>query len=83
MTEIGAFSFAKPLRGWRQKLFGISLGLGHATVLINASAYATMEVHAASAFGRVTSFATWTQTDYMCGMALGLALAGWGSVLVS
>jgi DHA2 family multidrug resistance protein len=67
----------KPLRGWRHKLFGITLGVGHAVVLINASAYAAMEVHAASSFGLVTSYATWTQTDYMCGMAVGIVLAGW------
>ena len=72
-----AIYYAKPLRGWRHKLFGITLGIGHAVVLINASAYAAMEVHAASAFGLVTSYATWTQTDYMCGMAVGIVLAGW------
>jgi DHA2 family multidrug resistance protein len=65
------------LQGWRMTLFGVALGIGHVTVLLNASAYAPMEIHVASSLGKVTSYATWTQADYMIGMALALPMAGW------
>jgi DHA2 family multidrug resistance protein len=64
------------LRGEALVTLSVALALGHMLILLNASAYAPMEIQVASSLGKVTSYATWSQTDYMIGMALGLPLAG-------
>jgi DHA2 family multidrug resistance protein len=68
---------AKPLRGWRFTLFNLGLGLGHVIVLFNAGAYIAMLPHVAASFGVAPSFGTWTQTDFMIGLALAFPLSTW------
>jgi DHA2 family multidrug resistance protein len=68
---------ARCLRGWRFALFNISLGVGHVVVLFNAGAYIATLPHVAGDFGVAPSFGTWTQTDFMIGLALAFPLASW------
>jgi DHA2 family multidrug resistance protein len=72
-----ALAAAKPLRGWRFVLFNVGLGLGHVVVLFNAGAYIAMLPHVAGSFGVAPSFGTWTQTDFMIGLALAFPLSSW------
>jgi DHA2 family multidrug resistance protein len=65
------------LRGWRFVLLNAGLGLGHVLVLFNAGAYIAMLPHVAGSLGVAPSFATWTQTDFMIGLALAFPLSGW------
>jgi DHA2 family multidrug resistance protein len=67
----------RPLRGWRFILFNVALGLGHVVVLFNAGAYIAMLPHVAGSFGVAPSFGTWTQTDFMIGLALAFPLSSW------
>ncbi|MGZ4998951.1 MAG: DHA2 family efflux MFS transporter permease subunit [Methylomonas sp.] len=69
--------YAKRLRGWRFTLFNLCLGLGHALVIFNAGAYIAMLPCVAGGLGIPPSFATWTQTDYMIGLALAFPVGGW------
>lgn len=69
--------FTKRLRGWRFVLFNLCLGLSHAVVLFNAGAYIAMLPRVAGGLGIPPSFATWTQTDYMLGLALGFPIGTW------
>ncbi len=69
--------FAKKLRGWRFILFNFCLGLGHAVVLFNAGAYIAMLPRVAGGLSIPPSVATWTQTDYMLGLALALPVGIW------
>ncbi len=69
--------FDKKLRGWRFILFNLCLGLGHAVVLFNAGAYIAMLPRVAGSLSIPPSFATWTQTDYMLGLALSLPVGSW------
>jgi DHA2 family multidrug resistance protein len=69
--------YTKRLRGWRLVLFNICLGVGHAIVLFNAGAYIAMLPRVAGGLGIPSSFATWTQTDYMIGMALAFPVGSW------
>jgi DHA2 family multidrug resistance protein len=72
-----ALSETAPLRGWRFTLLNAGLGLGHVLVLFNAGAYIAMLPHVAGSLGVAPSFATWTQTDFMIGLALAFPLSGW------
>ena len=74
-----AVIYHKKLRGWRFVLFNICLGLGHAVVLFNAGAYIAMLPRVAGGLGIPPSFATWTQTDYMIGLALAFPVGIWAS----
>lgn len=67
------------LLGWRFGLFNICLGLSHALVAFNAGAYIAMLPRVAAGLGIPPSFATWTQTDYMIGLALAFPVGGWFS----
>jgi len=67
----------QPLRGWRFTVFNVSLGLGHVVVLFNAGAYIATLPHVAGALGVAPSFGTWTQTDFMIGLALAFPLSSW------
>lgn len=67
----------EPLRGWRFALFNACLGLSHALVGFNAGAYIAMLPRIAAGLGVPPSFATWTQTDYMTGLALAFPVGGW------
>jgi len=67
----------KQLQGWRFILFNICLGLSHALVAFNAGAYIAMLPRIAAGLGIPLSFATWTQTDYMIGLALAFPVGGW------
>lgn len=69
--------YGKRLRGWRFILFNICLGLGHALVIFNAGAYIAMLPRVAGGLGIPPSFATWTQTDYIIGLALAFPVGGW------
>lgn len=69
--------YAKRLRGWRFTLFNLCLGVGHALVIFNAGAYIAMLPRVAGGLGIPPSFATWTQTDYMIGLALAFPVGGW------
>lgn len=69
--------YAKKLRGWRFVVFNLCLGLGHAIVLFNAGAYIAMLPRVAGGLSIPPSFATWTQTDYMLGLALALPIGIW------
>lgn len=69
--------YSKPLRGWRLLLFTCCLGFGHALVLFNAGAYIAMLPRVAGSLGIPPSYATWTQTDYMTALALGVPVGGW------
>lgn len=69
--------YPKKLRGWRFVLFNACLGLGHALVLFNAGAYIAMLPRIAGGLSIPPSFATWTQTDYMIGLALGFPVGNW------
>jgi MFS transporter, DHA2 family, multidrug resistance protein len=72
-----AVQYPRKLRGiWRDLLIW-SLGLGHALVLFNAGIYTTIEVNVAGDLGVAPSLVTWTQTDYMLGMAIGFPTANW------
>ncbi|WP_031432879.1 DHA2 family efflux MFS transporter permease subunit [Methylomarinum vadi] len=75
MSEV----FPKKLRGWRFVLFNLCLGLGHAVVLFNAGAYIAMLPRVVGGLSIPPSFATWTQTDYMLGLALALPVGIWMS----
>ena len=74
MTDI---VYAKPLRGWRFWLFNLCLGVGHAVVIFNAGAYIAMLPRVAGGLRIPPSFATWTQTDYMIGLALAYPVGGY------
>jgi len=65
------------LQGWRFVLFNVCLGLSHALVLFNAGAYIAMLPRVAAGLGIPPSYATWTQTDYMLGLALAFPVGGW------
>ncbi|WP_431065336.1 DHA2 family efflux MFS transporter permease subunit [Methylotuvimicrobium sp.] len=69
--------YAKRLKGWRFILFNGCLGLSHALVLFNAGAYIAMLPRVAGGLGIPLSYATWTQTDYMIGLALAFPVGGW------
>ena len=69
--------YPKKLRGWRFVLFNVCLGLSHALVLFNAGAYIAMLPRVAAGLSIPPSFATWTQTDYMIGLALGFPIGNW------
>jgi len=69
--------YFKRLRGWRFLLFNLCLGGGHALVVFNAGAYIAMLPRVAGGLGIPLSFAAWTQTDYMIGLALGYPVGGW------
>lgn len=72
-----AIIFSKRLRGWRFILFNFCMGVGHAIVIFNAGAYIAMLPRVAGGLGIPPSFATWTQTDYMIGLALAFPVGGW------
>ncbi|MGR9044493.1 MAG: DHA2 family efflux MFS transporter permease subunit [Gammaproteobacteria bacterium] len=72
-----AIVFDKRLRGWRFALFTLCLGLGHALVLFNAGAYIAMLPRVAGGLGIPPSFAAWTQTDFMIGVALAFPVGIW------
>jgi DHA2 family multidrug resistance protein len=72
-----AIIYSKRLRGWRFGLFNLCMGLGHAVVIFNAGAYIAMLPRVAGGLGIPPSFATWTQTDYMIGLALAFPVGGW------
>lgn len=72
-----AIVYGKRLRGWRFSLFNICLGASHALVIFNAGAYIAMLPRVAGGLGVPPSFATWTQTDYMIGLALAFPIGGW------
>ncbi|WP_340123526.1 DHA2 family efflux MFS transporter permease subunit [Methylobacter svalbardensis] len=72
-----AIIYDKQLQGWRFALFNICLGLSHALVIFNAGAYIAMLPRVAAGLGIPPSFATWTQTDYMIGLALAFPVGGW------
>lgn len=65
------------LHGWQFWLFNLCLGLSHALVIFNAGAYIAMLPRVAAGLGIPPSFATWTQTDYMIGLALAFPVGGW------
>ncbi|QPK61578.1 DHA2 family efflux MFS transporter permease subunit [Methylomonas sp. LL1] len=67
----------KRLRGWRFLLFNFCLGVSHALVIFNAGAYIAMLPRVAGGLGIPLSFAAWTQTDYMIGLALAFPVGGW------
>jgi len=69
--------YDKQLQGWRFVLFNLCLGLSHALVIFNAGAYIAMLPRVAAGLGVPPSFATWTQTDYMIGLALAFPVGGW------
>ena len=69
--------YSKRLRGWRFLLFNLCLSVGHALVLFNAGAYIAMLPRVAGGLGIPPSYATWTQTDYMTGLALAFPVGGW------
>lgn len=69
--------YTKPLRGWRFKLFNVCLGLSHALVIFNAGAYIAMLPRVAGGLSIPLSFATWTQTNYMIGLAMAFPLGSW------
>ncbi|MGR8979683.1 MAG: DHA2 family efflux MFS transporter permease subunit [Gammaproteobacteria bacterium] len=69
--------YDKRLRGWRFVLFNLCLGLGHAVVLFNAGAYIAMLPRVAGGLAIPPSFAAWTQTDYMIGLALAFPVGNW------
>lgn len=71
--------YPKKLRGWRFVLFNVCLGISHALVLFNAGAYIAMLPRVAAGLSIPPSFATWTQTDYMIGLALGFPIGNWMS----
>ena len=61
---------------WRLTTLQTGLALGHLAVLFNAGAYIAMLPRVAGGLGVPPSFGTWTQTDFMIGLALGLPLSG-------
>ena len=61
---------------WRLTTLQTGLALGHLAVLFNAGAYIAMLPRVAGGLGVPPSFGTWTQTDFMMGLALGLPLSG-------
>ena len=61
---------------WRLTTLQTGLALGHVAVLFNAGAYIAMLPRVAGGLGVPPSFGTWTQTDFMIGLALGLPLSG-------
>jgi len=69
--------YDKQLQGWRFVLFNFCLGLSHALVIFNAGAYIAMLPRVAAGLSVPPSFATWTQTDYMIGLALAFPVGGW------
>ena len=69
--------YSKRLRGWRFILFNICVGASHALVVFNAGAYIAMLPRIAGGLGIPISFAAWTQTDYMIGLALAFPVGGW------
>ncbi|PPD43019.1 MAG: MFS transporter [Methylobacter sp.] len=72
-----AIIYEKQLQGWRFALFNLCVGLSHALVIFNAGAYIAMLPRVAAGLGIPPSFATWTQTDYMTGLALAFPVGGW------
>jgi len=72
-----SIAYGKRLRGWRFTLFNLCLGASHALVIFNAGAYIAMLPRVAGGLGIPLSFSTWTQTDYMISLALGVPLGGW------
>lgn len=69
--------YAKRLRGWRFLLFNLCVGASHALVIFNAGAYIAMLPRVAGGLGVPLSYAAWTQTDYMIGLALAFPVGGW------
>ena len=69
--------YAKRLRGWRFTLFNACLGVSHALVIFNAGAYIAMLPRVAGGLSIPLSFATWTQTHYMIGLAMAFPLGSW------
>ena len=69
----------KQLQGWRFVIFNICLGLSHALVIFNAGAYIAMLPRVAAGLGIPPSYATWTQTDYIIGLALAFPVGSWFS----
>ena len=61
---------------WRLISLQTGLALGHVAVLFNAGAYIAMLPRVAAGLGVPPSFGTWTQTDFMIGLAVGLPLSG-------
>ncbi|MGR9099308.1 MAG: DHA2 family efflux MFS transporter permease subunit [Gammaproteobacteria bacterium] len=72
-----AVIFPKKLNGWRFVLFNLCLGLGHAVVLFNAGAYIAMLPRVAGSLSVPPSFAAWTQTDFMLGLAMAFPVGVW------
>ncbi len=61
-----------------------ALAVLYVLVLFNAGAYIAMLPHVSGDFGVSPSFGTWTQNDFMVGLAVGIPLAGglarrWGT----
>ncbi|MGY6277486.1 DHA2 family efflux MFS transporter permease subunit [Methylomonas sp. MgM2] len=69
--------YSKRLRGWRFLLFNFCLGASHALVIFNAGAYIAMLPRIAGGLGIPLSFAAWSQTDYMTGLALAFPVGSW------
>lgn len=65
------------LTGWHLVIFSICIGLAHVLVLFNAGAYIAMLPRIAGGLSLPPSIATWTQTDYMVGLALGFPVGNW------
>lgn len=61
---------------WRSIPLQAGLALGHVAVLFNAGAYIAMLPRVAGGLGLPPSYGTWTQTDFMIGLAVGFPLSG-------
>lgn len=72
-----AIEYPKRLRGWRFGLLNLCLGLSHGLVISNGGAYIAMLPRVAGGLGIPLSFSTWTQTDYMVGLALAFPVGNW------
>ena len=68
---------AKKLKGWRLSLHVFCLGFAHVLILSNAVAYIAMLPRIAGGLSIPPSIATWTQTNYMIALALGLPVGNW------
>jgi DHA2 family multidrug resistance protein len=60
----------------RRPVLQTGLAIAHVAVLFNAGAYIAMLPRVAGGLGVPPSFGTWTQTNFMIGLALGLPLSG-------
>lgn len=72
-----AIQYPKRLRGWRFGLFNLCLGVSHGLVISNGGAYIAMLPRVAGGLGIPLSYSTWTQTDYMVGLALAFPIGNW------